>query len=364
MDHKEVFLPQDILSNLTVIVANSLPFLDDLSELIMWDKPIELCRQIETNIRSVFSVILKARQDGNGRYFRNVSTNPLLSHVLLVRVYILLYYRHRDDELYKAVVFPELQQNIGVYGSKYLNEIHRKVNRVLEIDQLIEKNKQGKKENTDDIPKAEETFTKAVVEQMMQHNLTRIADFKKQLADQLQYVESFKKEISRLKQENEELRQKALTVIPVGQERWIDWLDDDVFDPRINAEKVASVLRDISSPHLTDNCRWYVIYRVLHKIHWLSEHFSQKSILKWANVHFGYEWKGKQQFKFSEVDDRIKRVADISDWDEHTMTTSQGQYYAELRDTLIERFVEILPNGKYIDRGEFIIGNSRINNGH
>ena len=364
MDHKEVFLPQDILNNLTVIVANSLPCLDNLSELTIWDRPIEQCRQIESNIRSVFSVILKARQDGNGKYFRGISTNPLIFHVLLVRVYILLYYRHRDDELYKAVVFPELQQNIGVYGSKYLNEIHRKVNRVLEIDRLIEQSKQGKKDNTGVTQKAEETFTKADVEKMVEKYSTRVADLEKQLADQHQDVEPFKEEISRLKRENEELRQKALTVIPVGQERWIDWLDDDVFDPRINAEKVASILRDISSPHLSDNCRWYVIYRVLDKIHWLSEHFSQKSILKWANVHFGYEWKGKQQFKFSEVDDRIKRVADISDWDEHTMTTNQGQYYAELRDTLIEKFVEILPNGKYIDRGEFIIGHSRINNGH
>ena len=67
--------------------------------------------------------------------------------MLLSLVYILLYYRHCDDELYKAVVFPALQNNMGIYRSQLLDDIQSKVKKVLEIDRLIEQSKQEKKKN-------------------------------------------------------------------------------------------------------------------------------------------------------------------------------------------------------------------------
>ena len=146
---------------------------------------------------------------------------------------------------------------------------------------------------------------------------------------------------------------------------WIDWLDDDVFKPNFNAEKIAETIKVIVAPHLSTHCYWYVVFRVLDKIRWLADGVTQKAFLKWANAHFSYGWKGEQQFKFSEINDSIKRVADIDDWDKYTMKTNQGQYYAELRDKLYKVFVEKLPNGKLIDRKEFIKqGQLRVNNGH
>ena len=146
MDSKEVFLTKDILGNLSLRVAKTLPCLNSLNDSTIWDKPIELCKQIEENEREIDNVILEVQKD-NG-YFRNSSGNPLTSQVMLVRVYILLYYRHEDDELYKAMVFPVLQENMGIYSEKLLSDIQSRVKKVQDIDRLIAQSRQEKKQNS------------------------------------------------------------------------------------------------------------------------------------------------------------------------------------------------------------------------
>ena len=143
MDSKEVFLTKDILGNLSLRVAKTLPCLKSLNDSTIWDKPIELCKRIEENVREIDNVILEVRKE-NG-YYQNNSGNPLIFQVLLARVYILLYYRHTDEELYKAMVFPVLQENMGIYSEKLLNDIQSKVKKVQEIDNLIEESRQEKK---------------------------------------------------------------------------------------------------------------------------------------------------------------------------------------------------------------------------
>jgi len=146
MDNKEVFLTKDILGNLCLRVAKTLPCLKSLNDSTIWDKPIELCKRIEDNVREVDNMILEVRKD-NG-YFQNNSRNPLTFQVMLARVYILLYYRHADDELYKAMVFPVLQENMGIYSEKLLGDIQSMVKKVQEIDRLIAQSQQGKKQNS------------------------------------------------------------------------------------------------------------------------------------------------------------------------------------------------------------------------
>ena len=146
MDSKEVFLTKDILGNLSLRVAKTLPCLKSINDSTIWDKPIELCKRIEENVREVDNVILEVEKD-NG-FFQNNSGNPLTFQVMLVRVYILLYYRHEDDELYKAMVFPVLQEKMGIYSEKLLGDIQSKVQKVLDIDRLIAQSQQEKKQNS------------------------------------------------------------------------------------------------------------------------------------------------------------------------------------------------------------------------
>ena len=146
MDRKEEFLTKDILGNLSLRVAKELPCLSSLNDSTIWDNPIEFCKRIEENVREIDNVILEVRKD-NG-YFQNNSGNPLIFQVMLARVYILLYYRHEDDELYKAMVFPVLQENMGIYSEKLLIDIQSKVKKVQDIDRLIAQSQQEKKQNS------------------------------------------------------------------------------------------------------------------------------------------------------------------------------------------------------------------------
>lgn len=141
MDNKEIFLAPDVLGNLCLRVAKTLPFLDKMDSERMWEKPIELCKKVESNVREVDNAILEARK--NQGYYDYNSSNPYVYQVTITLVYILLYYRHHDDELYKALVFPELKDNMGIYGEKEF-EIQTKVCRVFEMERLIEMSKQNK----------------------------------------------------------------------------------------------------------------------------------------------------------------------------------------------------------------------------
>lgn len=145
MENQEIYLTKDVLGNLNLRVVKTLSHLKLLDNDTLWDKPVALCKRIESNVREVDDVILEANKDRS--YFQNSTSNPFCSQMLLSLVYILLYYRHCDDELYKAVVFPALQNNMGIYRSQLLDDIQGKVKKVLEIDRLIEQSKQEKKKN-------------------------------------------------------------------------------------------------------------------------------------------------------------------------------------------------------------------------
>lgn len=141
MDNK-IFLTNDILGNLCQRVAKTLPYFDHFDASSMWNIPIELSQRIENNIREVDNIILEACKDNS--YYDSNGRNPFKYQLLLTRVYILLFYRHSEEELYKIVVFPELQKNMGIYSEKYLTNIQNKISDILKIDQLIKKGHQEK----------------------------------------------------------------------------------------------------------------------------------------------------------------------------------------------------------------------------
>lgn len=145
MENQEIYLTKDVLGNLNLRVVKTLSHLKLLDNDTLWDKPLALCQRIESNIREVDDVILEVHKDK--RYFMNNTNNPLCSQITLTLAYIILYYRHCDDELYKVVVFPILQKNMGIFSEQLLNDIQNKVKKVLEIDRLIEQSKQEKKKN-------------------------------------------------------------------------------------------------------------------------------------------------------------------------------------------------------------------------
>lgn len=101
----------------------------------LWDGPIKMCQRIEDDVFSVDSVVKESRTL-SGTFSDNAT---YLYQSVLCRVYILLYYRHRDDELYKDIVFPRLRESMGVYNTQHLNKINDQINKILAQEDLLKK---------------------------------------------------------------------------------------------------------------------------------------------------------------------------------------------------------------------------------
>ena len=108
----------------------------------LWDGPIDMCQQIEADQMAVDSVIVEAKKRNS--YFNGFNT-PRLYHAILCRVYMLLYYKHRDDKLYQSIVFPRLMANMGVYSDVHIKTVNAKIDEILEQEKLIEQMQAEKK---------------------------------------------------------------------------------------------------------------------------------------------------------------------------------------------------------------------------
>lgn len=114
------------------------------SATALWDDPIKKCQQIEKDLFSVDTVIIDSRKyDG---FFTGVNT-PRLYHAYLTRVYILLYYRHRDDKLFQEIVFPRLKDNMGIYNNSHLKAINEQIDQILAQEELVKKMQEEKKKD-------------------------------------------------------------------------------------------------------------------------------------------------------------------------------------------------------------------------
>ena len=171
-------------------------------------------------------------------------------------------------------------------------------------------------------------------------------------------IAGFKAEIERL---NEEIRKRDTE----SNQVWIGCFDLFLHQ-NLNAEAIAEELRNISSPHLPKNERgfWWTVFTVFSEIHWIPKPSnSQKMLLQWANLHFdcGWDWRKENQFKFSDINDKIKTLSS-NDWNKHKIGNVYGDYYGELAKSIKNAFVEIV-EGRIIDRSKFILPVCRrINN--
>lgn len=133
----QIYLTSEQLDTLTNRVTKKISYLKRMSRESMWDQPIAYCKQIEKSVMAVDTVVLEVMEEKG--FFQNNSYFPSNSQMTMVRIYILLYYRHRDEELYNAIVFPALKENMGTFNDKYLNDIHSRLNEVLKHEELIRK---------------------------------------------------------------------------------------------------------------------------------------------------------------------------------------------------------------------------------
>lgn len=207
----------------------------------------------------------------------------------------------------------------------------------------------------------------------MQHESQRskIEGLEKENANKLLLIDQLNSEIETLKAALLESRQYArqnpnTEASESGKTEWIACFDGFLHSS-LNPQAIANALHNITHSYFSKNERayWWVFYTVLTEIHWIPKK-DYKLALQWANLHFncGWDWRKDHQFRFSDINDKIK-AAPSSKWNKALTGNVIGDYYGELAKTMKETFVFIVNGGKLRDNDKFIIpGSPLINKGH
>ncbi len=145
MNNSSDYLPQYTLAQLSEQVCMKLPyFKNKFKTENIWDGIIQQCQLIEKDPRNV-NIVTAEASNHSEMYVKEASVRE--SHLILTRVYILLYYRHRDDSYFQNGVFPELVARMGFYSKRdYLKGIIRDgIDKIIEFDKQVEQAMKEKK---------------------------------------------------------------------------------------------------------------------------------------------------------------------------------------------------------------------------
>ena len=144
MNNSSDYLPQYTLAQLSEQVCMKLSyFKNKFKTENIWDGIIQQCQLIEKDPRNV-NIVTAEASNHSEMYVKEASVRE--SHLILTRVYILLYYRHRDDSYF---LFHELVARMGFYSKRdYLKGIIRDgIDKIIEFDKQIEANKEKARKN-------------------------------------------------------------------------------------------------------------------------------------------------------------------------------------------------------------------------
>lgn len=150
----------------------------------------------------------------------------------------------------------------------------------------------------------------------------------------------------------------------VNKEEW-DSQYDDVFDSRLNPEKIFKKLEKMDNPRVTDDYpRFFVFFKVLLYLGWIEK--SQNKFLKWANCHWKCKWNKEYNFKFGNNIKKELRDTHLSKWSSATLPNSDiGDAYRTLAIDVFSKLTETVNGNKIIDRSSFYNKDAkvRINDG-
>ena len=148
------------------------------------------------------------------------------------------------------------------------------------------------------------------------------------------------------------------------QDEWDDSYDG-VFKEELNPQTIFNKLENMTYTRVTDDYpRIFVYFKVLLYLGWIENH--QKNFLRWANCHWGFDWKYDYNFKFGNNIKKELRDTEMSDWNDKTCNGSDiGKAYRSLANKVLDVLAEKVNDGKIIDRMEFYKKGvkNRINDG-
>lgn len=265
-------------------------------------------------------------------------------------------------------IFVDMHSFKGKNSIDSSKDIVQNDERLLELEaenkRLSEKKEQLVIENRDRKKKIETL--------MMQHESQRlkIEGLEQENAKKLLLINQLKSEIETLKAALLENRQYArqdpnTEASESGVTEWIACFDGFLHSS-LNPQAIANALHSITHTYFSKNEKayWWVFYTVLTEIHWIPKK-DYKLALQWANLHFncGWDWRKDHQFRFSDINDKIK-AAPSSKWNKALTGNVIGDYYGELAKNMKKTFVFVVNGGKLRDNDKYIIpGSPLINTG-
>lgn len=112
----------------------------DCMKYSRWKDVISTCIEIEREPLSIYTYLdTVITVSTAGKSFASQSHLNEYKRSITTRVYILLYYYHRDDEVYKLAVFPPLWKRIRQYSANYNIEgiIDKPIDRIIELENKV-----------------------------------------------------------------------------------------------------------------------------------------------------------------------------------------------------------------------------------
>ena len=176
MDNNQSLVPQYVLDQLSDEVCMKLNYFHRIyTPAKMWEGVIEACEQIEQNPQAVNSIIVEAKLKHST--ISVPGSNVAYYHMFLTRLYVLLYYRHPDDDVYKPVVFRRLEENMGIYRDKDIlsAKIQVPIKIILEQKALLEKAQKAQKFGKPkfELYKMDDNEVDGFMEEYLEENLFR-----------------------------------------------------------------------------------------------------------------------------------------------------------------------------------------------
>ena len=206
MNSNKDYLPLYTLNRLADRVALDIVFFNRFYHPgNIWNGIIELCQRIEEEPRETSTIIVEAKKD---KTVLVSGAGVKEFHLKLTRIYILLYYRHRDDKIYKTIVFPELKQSMGVYGDNGILEtqINVKIDKIIEQDKMLEQASKDSKESNEAVGNSQQESRIKELEEEKARLIAELANKSLDESDDIQELRALKQEIDELSATSPEKR--------------------------------------------------------------------------------------------------------------------------------------------------------------
>ena len=260
------YLPQHILDQLTNRVCRKTKYLMSVDFTKEgWKEPALIANEIEMNPELVDSVVMSCCRKHHS--LLSDFTSPRWYSIYLTLIYILLYYQHHNDTLYRDAIFPVLFEHMGSFGTLSTRaELNKLIDEVIKFNQLLNKNKKNNRITFTD-PEDQRRFDE------VREGIEKVSGEKKdaEIAALKMEITALKEQLAMLTEDKEEASEESIETdannneIPhdkVRLETLLRLMEKDGINlkKRCNKVKAAIVMRKLSGLPLS-TCKNYCTNR-------------------------------------------------------------------------------------------------------